>query len=228
MDLARQGAKVAIHYNASAEAALQAVREIEADGGTAISVQADLNDAAAAFELVASVAEKLGGRIDILVNNAGGLVDRRPLSEMDWEFVTHVMNLNFTSTVMVTRAALPLIPKGGVILNMASLAARNGGAPGASVYAASKGAIMSFTRGLAKELGPRGIRVNCLCPGLIDTLFHDTFSTDDERYRTREITPLRREGQPQEVGSLAAFLVSDAASFITGASIDVNGGLGFS
>ncbi len=128
---------------------------------------------------------------------------------------------------MVTRAALDHIPEGGSIVNLASLAGRNGGGGGALAYSVSKGAVLTFSRGLSKELGPKGIRVNSVSPGLIGTTFHDTFTPDEARKNVAAGTPLRREGRAAEVADAVAFLASDRSSFITGESLEINGGLYF-
>ncbi|MEH6663200.1 MAG: SDR family oxidoreductase, partial [Parasphingorhabdus sp.] len=169
-----------------------------------------------------------GDTIDILVNVTGGLVARKGLAEMDEEFFNHVMQLNVTSTFMMTQVVAPHMPEGGAILNFASQAGRDGGGPGAAAYATSKGAVITFTRAMAKELGPKGIRVNSLCPGMIATAFHDTFTKDEVRTAVAAGTPLRRQGNTEEVARTVANLVSDDSSFITGANIDINGGMFFS
>jgi 3-oxoacyl-[acyl-carrier protein] reductase len=147
---------------------------------------------------------------------------------MDEAFFDAVMDLNLKSTFLVTKAVVPHMAKGGAIVNLSSLAGRDGGGPGASIYATSKGAVMTLTRGLAKELGPQGIRVNALCPGLIGTSFHDIFSKPEGRAAVAGNTPLRREGTPDEVAAAVAFLASDDAAFLTGTNVDINGGLAFS
>jgi 3-oxoacyl-[acyl-carrier protein] reductase len=136
------------------------------------------------------------------------------------------MDLNFKSLFLVTHTFVSLMQSGGSIVNISSLAARDGGGTGASLYAASKGAITTYTRSLAKELGPSGIRVNAICPGLINTTFHDKFTPDEVREKVVASTPLRREGTSEDVANLVAFLASDDASFITGANYDINGGTG--
>ncbi|MEL6452588.1 MAG: glucose 1-dehydrogenase [Pseudomonadota bacterium] len=224
--LAAQGAKVAISYHASAEGANATVAEIEAAGGTALAVQADLSAQAGVDALVGATVEAFGA-VDYLVNNAGGLVARKTIAEMDLAHWNTVMDLNLTSTFMMVKACLPHMAAGGGIVNLASLAARDGGGPGAVAYATSKGAVMTMTRGLAKELGP-DIRVNALNPGMIDTGFHDTFTADAVRAKVAAATPLGREGRPEEIGATVAFLLSEEASFITGACLDINGGVGFS
>jgi 3-oxoacyl-[acyl-carrier protein] reductase len=150
------------------------------------------------------------------------------MTEMDEAFWTHVIDLNVHSTFRVTKAALPLLRDGGSIVNFSSQAGRDGGGPGSLAYATSKGALMTFTRGLAKELAPRKIRVNGVCPGMIDTTFHDTFTSPEVRQRVASMTPVGREGRSEDVAKLVVFLASDDASFINGANVDINGGLLFS
>jgi len=172
--------------------------------------------------------EAYGNKIDILVNNAGGLFARKSLQELDESFYDLVMNVNFKSTVFVMQAFEPFMSKGSSIINLSSQAARDGGGGGSSIYASSKGAVSTFTKAMAKDLGPKGIRVNAICPGLIGTKFHDDFTTDEIRNKVASATPLRREGQASEVADLVAYLASDEASFINGNNVDINGGLAFS
>ena len=134
----------------------------------------------------------------MLVNLAGGMVQRRPLAEIDEAFFDQVMDLNISSAFLITHAAVPHMPEGGAIVNFASQAGRDGGGPGAAIYATAKGAVMTFTRAMAKELGPRGIRVNALCPGMIATSFHDKFTKPEVRTAVAGDTPLRREGRPKK------------------------------
>ena len=138
------------------------------------------------------------------------------------------MDVNFKSCVFVTQTFKTMMVEGGSIVNFASQAGRDGGCPGASLYAASKGAVMTFTRAMAKEFGPQGIRVNALCPGMIATKFHDDFTKDEVRAKVAGSTPLKREGNASEVADLVAYLASSEASFITGDNVDINGGLAFS
>ncbi len=226
--LASEGAKVLVNYRSDETAAQATVDEITAAGGSALLFRADVTKAAEVTAMVEATVAAFGGTIDIVVNLAGGMIARKTIAEMDEAFFDTVMDLNLKSAFLVTKAALPYIPSGGSIVNIASLAGRDGGGPGATIYATSKGALMSLTRGLAKELGPQGIRVNALCPGLIGTSFHDIFSKPEGRKATAGNTPLRREGHPDEVASAVAFLASDDASFLTGTNVDINGGLFFS
>lgn len=226
--LAAEGAKVVVNYRGDEASAQDTVRQIEATGGVALIHRADVSLPVEVAGLVDAAVQAFGGKIDILVNLAGGMVARKTLAEMDERFFDTVMDLNFKSAFLVTKAALPHIPEGGAIINIASQAGRDGGGPGASIYAASKGALMTLTRSWAKELGPKGIRVNALCPGLIGTSFHDAFSKPEGRKATAGNTPLRREGAPEEVAAAVAFLASNDASFLAGVNLDINGGLAFS
>jgi 3-oxoacyl-[acyl-carrier protein] reductase len=226
--LAANGAKVVVNYyndKAEAESTLQ---EIAAAGGEAILVRGDMTSQQDVDSLVAGCKAAFGEKIDILVNVVGGMVARKPLHEMDQEFFEFVLKLNVTSTFLLTKAIVPLMGSGSAIVNFASQAGRDGGGPGASAYATSKGAVMTFTRAMAKELGPQNIRVNSLCPGMIATTFHDRFTKDAVRENVAAGTPLRRQGKAAEVAETVAYLVSDEASFLTGVNLDINGGLYFS
>lgn len=222
--LAAEGARVIVNYRSDEAAAQATVDAIAAAGGEAVLHRADVTDASEVARLV----EAAGERIDILVNLAGGMIARKTLADMDEAFFDNVMALNLRSVFLVTKAALPRLGKGSAIVNVSSLAGRDGGGPGASVYATAKGALMTLTRAWAKELGPQGIRVNGVCPGLIGTSFHDIFSKPEGRAAVAGNTPLRREGHPDEVADAIAWLASDEAAFLTGVNLDINGGLGFS
>ena len=227
MRLAQAGAAVAINFHSSSEGAESAVAEITGAGGQAFALQGDMTDMADVEALAAKAVSDLGGKIDILAHVTGGLVARKTMAEMDLDHWNHVMDLNTTSFVRAIKASLPHMGGGGAIVGIASQAARDGGGPGAVAYAASKGAMMTMTRGLAKELGP-DIRVNSVCPGMIDTDFHNIFSKPEVRKHVAGITPLKREGASEDVANLVAYLASDEAAFITGANVDINGGLAFS
>lgn len=227
--LAREGAKVAVNFFDVEEDADETLAIIAAEGkGNAIKVGGDMTKAADVAAVVAATREAFGDEIHILANVVGGLVARKTLDEMDEEFFNFLMQLNMTSTFLMTKAVVPHMPSGSAIVNFASLAGRDGGGPGASAYATSKGAVMTWTRAMAKELGPKGIRVNALCPGVISTKFHDDFSKDEVRKNIANATPLRREGRAEETADTVAYLVSDEASFLTGVNLDINGGLAFS
>lgn len=217
-----------VNYYNPETGAKETVEEIKSFGGKAIAVKADVSNLDDIKNLKAKTVETFGSEIHILVNNAGGLFARRILQELDESFYDLVMNVNFKSTVFVMQAFEPLMGKGSSIINLSSLAARDGGGGGSSLYASSKGATTTFTRAMAKELGPKGIRVNAVCPGLIGTKFHDDFTKDEIRVAVAGKTPVRREGRADEVADLVIYLGSENSSFITGGNFDINGGLAFS
>lgn len=226
--LAARGAAVAINYHESADKAQALADEINKAGGKARAIGADVTDAAQVDQMVAATAEAFGGPIDLLVNNAGGLLARKTVSAMDETFWRRVIDLNLTSVFLVTKSVLGVMPDGGVIVNLASLAARDGGGGGALAYSAAKGAVLTMTRGLSKELAPRQIRVNCVTPGMIDTTFHDTFTPAEVRKVVASRTSVGREGTSEDVANAIVFLASPAAAYINGESIEINGGLYFS
>ena len=223
--LAEAGASVAINYFSSADGAEATAAEIQTAGGKAFAMQGDMTSQADTRALADRAASEFGG-IHVLVNNTGGLVARVKVAEMSLEHWQKVMDVNVTSCFLMTNAVLQHMTDGAII-NMVSQAARDGGGPGASAYGASKGALLTWTRSLAKELAPN-IRVNGICPGMIDTDFHNVFTKPEVRTAVSANTPLKREGTPDEVGKLVAFLAGDGASYMTGANVDINGGLAFS
>ena len=227
LKLAASNAKTVVNYCNNKSAGEEVVNEITKAGGTALLVGGDMTKKEDVDRLVAETVEAFGSQIDILVNNVGGLVERKTLPEADEDFLNHVMSLNFNSTFLVTQAVVPKMSNGGAIVNLASLAGRDGGGGGAFAYAASKGAVMTFTRSMAKELGPQGIRVNALNPGMIDTQFHDKFTPDAARRNVEATVPLRRQGHPDDCADTVLYLASDAAAYITGACVDINGGMAF-
>ena len=226
--LAQEGAKIVVNYLNSEAGAAETVKQIKAIGGEAIAVKADVSKLDDIKAMKAKTVEAFGNKVDILVNNAGGLFARKTLQELDEDFYDLVMNVNFKATVFVMQVFEPMMGEGGSIINLSSLAARDGGGGGSSLYASSKGAVTTFTRAMAKELGPKGIRVNALCPGMIATKFHDDFTKDEVRKIVAGKTPVRREGTADEVADLVVYLASDSSSFITGTNFDINGGLAFS
>ena len=202
--LARAGVRVAINYNSGREAAEDTLKTIKDAGGDAFLVQADVTDSSAVKAMLEEVGVRFSGRLDILVNLAGGMVARKTLSEMDEDFFDHVMTLNLKSAFLVLQASQPFLGEGSAVVNVSSLAGRDGGGPGASVYATAKGALMTYTS------------------------FHDIYSKPEGRAATAGNTPLRREGHPDEVADTIVYLASPAASFLAGVCLDINGGLGFS
>lgn len=223
--LAAEGASVALNYHTSGDGAHSAVAEIEAAGGKAFALQGDLSGQAGVDALVNQTVEKFGG-VDVLINNTGGLIARKTIADMSLEHWQAVMDLNLTSTFLMTKACLPHMTTGAIV-NLASQAGRDGGGPGSVAYAASKGAVITMTRGLAKELGP-AIRVNALCPGMIDTDFHNVHTKPEVRKNVENATPVKRQGQPLDIANLVLFLACEESAFITGANVDINGGMLFS
>jgi len=223
--LGEQGAAVAVHYHASKAEAETVAAAIEKAGAKAFLIGGDVGKKGGAAAVVDTAAKHFG-RLDGLINNAGGLVRRKPIAEGDDEFDEAVFDLNAHSVVRASRAALPWLRKqGGVIVNTTSVSARNGGGGGAVLYAASKGFVSTFTRGLAKEVVKDRIRVNAVSPGLIATLFHER-NTPPEIFRAQEATiPMARAGTPEECVGTYLFLCSDMLSgYITGQVIEINGG----
>lgn len=227
MKIALAGAKVCINYLNDEKKALETLATIKSQGGEAIIAKGDMTISTDVDKIVQSCTEAFGNTIDILVNVTGGLIARKLLANMDENFWNAVMDVNVKSAFLVTKAVVPYMTNGGSIINFSSQAARDGGGFGAIAYASAKGAILTMTKGLAKELGPKGIRVNCISPGMINTNFHNTFTKDEVRKNVVAATPLRREGEASEVGDLALYLASHASSFITGSSIEINGGTYF-
>jgi len=228
LKLAAEGANVVVNYFSNAAQGAETVAEIEAAGGKAIAVAGDMTKSADVDHLVAETRKAFGDSIDVLVNNVGGMVARKSIDEMDEDFFDQVMKLNLNSTFLATKAVRPHMASGSAIVNVASLAGRDGGGPGACAYSTAKGAVMTFTRAMAKEFGPSNIRVNAVCPGMIATKFHDDFTKDAVRANVAAGTPLRRQGEAPEVADLVVFLASSDSSFMNGANVDINGGLAFS
>jgi 3-oxoacyl-[acyl-carrier protein] reductase len=226
IEFARRGAQVAFSYQSTDPASV--IGAIAAVGQKPYAQRVDAMDTTAVRAFALSSAEQARKKISFLVNVVGGLIARKRMEEMDDAFWDQVMTLNTKSIFAMTQASLPLMTDGGAIINVSSQAGRDGGGPGGIAYGASKGALMSMTRGLAKELGPRKIRVNAVCPGMIATKFHDDFTKPEVRQRVAGMTPLGREGRAEEVANLVVYLASDSASFVNGANVDINGGILFS
>jgi 3-oxoacyl-[acyl-carrier protein] reductase len=225
------GCDVFVHYHRSAEGAQVLAAAAAGLGRRCAHASADLTAPAGGDTLVATAVGFLGG-LDILINNAGSLVARRSLAEADEAFWAEVMELNVGSARRVSRAALPHLAAaartggGASIVNLASLAGRKGGHAGSLAYSTAKGAILTFTRSLAGELGPLGVRVNALAPGLIlGTSFHTTHTTRQSADATIAGIPLGRGGTADDVARAAVYLASEYDGFITGATLDINGGV---
>ncbi|MGL1885518.1 MAG: 3-oxoacyl-ACP reductase FabG [Reichenbachiella sp.] len=221
------GAHVAVHYFSSSDTANELVEYATSKGQKAIAISGDLTNEADATAMVEKTVETLGG-LDILINNAGSLVARKMLNEMETEFWHKVMDINLTSMMFVTRAASPHLAKNDTssIVNLASLAGRKGGHSGSLVYSTSKGAILTFTRSLSSELGPQGTRVNAVTPGLIlGTSFHNTHTSKESADATIAGIPIQRAGNADDVARAVLYLASEYDGFITGATLDINGGV---
>jgi 3-oxoacyl-[acyl-carrier protein] reductase len=227
LKLAAAGAKVCVNYFGNKALADETIQLIEDAGGEAIAIYADVTKASHVKNLVETCVATYGTTIHVLVNVAGGLMGRKVLADIDEDFWDAVMNVNLKSVYLVTKEVVPYMTDGGAIVNFSSQAARDGGGFGGAAYAAAKGGVLTLTRGLAKELGPKGIRVNCVSPGMINTTFHNTFTKAEVRTNVAAATPLRREGKAEEVGDLVLYLASDASSFINGESVEINGGTYF-
>ncbi len=222
---AELGAAVAIGYHRNQKGAFELRDVLVSSGSKVVAIQADVQKAQEARSLVEQARDLLGP-IDVLVNNAGSLIERKPLLEMSDQIWAGVIELNLSSAFVCSRAAAPsmIARRSGSIINIVSIAGRNGGGPGAGAYATAKGGLITFTKSLAKELAPHGVRVNAVSPGVIDTPFHEVFSTPEMMANFVRSIPLGRVGNSVEVAKVIAFLASDAASYITGETIEVNGG----
>lgn len=218
------GCKVAVHYNSSKAAAMALAEAVELAGGEAMVVQGDLRVSAECERIVAETAKRFT-RIDVLINNAGALVKRVPITDVSDEIFDDIVGLNVRSMMMCTKYAVPHMTRGGCIINLTSIAARNGGGPGASLYAGSKGFVSTATKSLAKELVGRKIRVNAVSPGVITTPFHDKFSTPEQLETMRLTIPMARLGMADECVGAFIYLASEKlSSYVTGQIIEVNGG----
>jgi 3-oxoacyl-[acyl-carrier protein] reductase len=224
--LAASGARVAINFHRNQTGAEDAQREITTAGGRTIVIQADVTRASEVESLVEQTVAEFGP-VDILVNNAGSLVERLRILELTEERWDEVIDLNLKSAFLCCRAvaASMMERKTGAIINVSSIAGRTGGALGSIHYSAAKGGLITFTKGLAKELGPYGVRVNAVSPGVIDTPYHEQFSSPEVMKTYASQIPLGRVGTPSEVGKVICFLASDAASYLMGETIEINGGM---
>jgi len=223
--LAELGAGVAIGSRQNTRGAEEMRDRILAAGGRAMAISADVRQADQIRMLVDRVAAALGP-IDILVNNAGSLIARHPLPEVTGAYLDEIFALNLKSAVLASQAVAPsmIARRRGAIVNVVSIAGHTGGGPGAGAYASAKAALTAYTKSLAKELAPHGVRVNAVSPGVIDTPFHEKFSTPAMIEQFVKTIPLGRTGTPAECATVIAFLASDAASYIVGETIEINGG----
>ena len=220
----RQGCLVGVHYFKTKDGAEKTLKEVKknSDG---LLLHADVRDEKQVEAMVAQFAEAAGG-IDVLVNNAGSLIERQPFETATVDYHDNVYATNVRSILLVTRAALPYLKKSkGNIINIGSLAGHTGGGHGSGMYSGAKAAVATETISMAMEFGKYGIRVNSVMPGFIETRFHETFSTPERYTKVAEQTPLGRNGTAENMAKAILFLAGEAASFITGEYIAVNGGL---
>jgi len=224
--MAREGARVGVNYCKNQAGAEQTAGTIRKAGGEALVIRADVSRASDVLAMVEAV-RRAWGRIDILINNAGDLLARRTLADMTEEYWDQIMALNLKSAFLCVRAVWKEMAdrNAGCIVNVSSIAARNGGGPGAAAYAAAKGALLTYTKSLAKELAPHGIRVNAIAPGVIATPYHERYSPGEVFQKFIASIPLGRAGTPAEIADVIVFLASPAARYITGETIEVNGGM---
>lgn len=223
---ARAGATVVLHDFGLPDAARALRQELEAMSTRTLLVDGDLTDPG----IVAGIARRIDetfGRLDVLVNNAGASPDKMPFAQLPAETWDRVLSINLRSVFLVTQACLPLLERSGQgsVINVSSTAARNGGAPGGSAYAAAKGAVSSLTKAFAKDFCAQGIRVNAVAPGLIDTPFYGNVKVADKYAERIKGIPLRRVGQPPDIAGPVLFLASPLAAYITGEVLEVSGGL---
>lgn len=226
-ELAKEGAAVTINYFRNETGAVEVAKRVEAAGQPALALQADVRRRDAVGSLFQRHFERFG-RLDILVNNAGDMVKRTPTAETAEEIWRDAIDLNLSSAFYCCQEAIRpmLVQRWGRIINISSVGARTGGGLGSIPYHAAKAAVMTLTKGLAKELAPHSITVNTVAPGIIETAFHDRHTSSDARAEwIRTLIPMQRAGHPREVGRAVVFLASEDASYITGATLDVNGGM---
>ncbi|MGD9328752.1 MAG: SDR family NAD(P)-dependent oxidoreductase [Cyclobacteriaceae bacterium] len=224
-EFARAGAKVVVHYNVSKDDAEAVVDAISKEGGEALALQADVSKKKEVEVLVKDTLDRFG-TIDFLINNAGALIKRETLENMEETLWDEVMDVNLKSIFLVSQAVIPIMKekKYGKIINLTSIAARVGGGVGAGHYSASKGGILTLSKNMAKELAPHGVIVNAISPGIIDTRFHERFTTPEIFNKFRESVVLKRAGTAEEVAWPILFLCSEYAAYIVGETIEINGG----
>jgi 3-oxoacyl-[acyl-carrier protein] reductase len=226
LGFAREGCRVVVHYNSSGDKAQEVADRVGELGGEALLVKGDVSDSGDVRRMTEEVEDRYG-RIDVLVNNAGSLIERRTLEEMTEDLWDRVMEVNLKSVYLCSQAVLPLMKRQekGRIINVTSVAARNGGGPGSAAYATAKGGVSTLTRAMAKELVSDGVLVNGIAPGVIATPFHERFTPPEVRDQIAQGIPLGREGTPEETVGAVLFLASSAADYLVGEIIEINGGL---
>jgi len=223
---ARNGSKLVVHYNASRDAAQKVAAEVKRIGAPVVLAGGDVMQESSVKRIVAETMAAFG-RIDVLINNAGGMLGRVKIEDYTEEHIGRVLALNVTQVAMFMREVVPVMrrQKSGNVINVTSIAARNGGGGGAVLYAGAKGFVSTVTRGWAKEVVGDGIRVNAVSPGVIATPFHDRYSTAEQLKAMQATIPMNRLGSADDCAGTFLYLASDALSgYITGQVIEVNGG----
>lgn len=226
LGFATDGCRVVVHCNSSEDKAREVADRVAELGGEALLVKGDVSDSSDVRRMTGEIEDRYG-RVDVLVNNAGSLIERRSLEEMTEELWDRVMEVNLKSVYLCSQAVLPLMKRQGKgrIINVTSVAARNGGGPGSAAYATAKGGVSTLTRAMAKELVADGVLVNGIAPGVIATPFHERFTSPEVREKITQGIPLGREGTPEETAEAVLFLASSAADYLVGEIIEINGGL---
>ncbi|MGI6457408.1 MAG: SDR family NAD(P)-dependent oxidoreductase [bacterium] len=224
--MAREGARVAFTYCQNEEGALALQEELNALGRKSLALKVDMNDDGQIQSMAQRVHDELGA-LDILINNAGGMVKRMLFHEITRESWDAIMNLNLWSVLLLSQLVVPKMKEqgGGVIVNNASVAGRFGGGPGSMAYSVSKGAVITLTKSMGRELIADNIRVNAIAPGIIDTPFHDKFTSPEVMQKLMSNVPIQRAGTSEEMAKVIAFLASEDSSYLVGATIDANGGM---
>jgi 3-oxoacyl-[acyl-carrier protein] reductase len=225
--LAKNGvSRVVLHYNGYKQGAEETQAAVKAAGAESDVIGGDLATNEGIHKFIGKLKEQ-APKVDILINNAGHLVKRAKLLEMTEDVYDQVMNLNTKSAYFITQAVVPhmIEQKSGIIINLSSIAARNGGGPGATIYSASKAAVSTFTKGMAKELAPLGIRVNAVSPGTVDNYFHEKYSNRQILDSMVAQTPAGRLGTNEEIADTILFLCSQASRYTHGQTIEINGGM---
>jgi 3-oxoacyl-[acyl-carrier protein] reductase len=215
-----------VNYLKNQKGAEEAVEAIRKAGGDAVAIRADVTSRDEVHALVAAVRKQFG-RIDILVNNAGDLIARHTLVDMTEEYWDQIMDLNLKSAFLCSQAVWEEMAarKSGAIINISSIAGRNGGGIGAAAYGAAKGGLLAYTKGLARELAPQGIRVNGISPGVIATPYHERYSPPELMAKFVSNVPLGRAGTAEDIADVIVFLASPAARYMIGETVEVNGGM---
>lgn len=225
--LIEAGCNVCMHYYSSAEEPMRLKKIAEDNNQKAICLQADLTNEKEVNDCMKAAIEYMGS-FDILVNNSGSIVKRSLVGDIELDYWQTLIDINLTTMMLVTKEIIPYLNKkeGSSIVNISSLAGRTGGHAGSLVYSMCKGAVLTWSRSLAKELAHNNIRVNAVAPGFIQgTNFHDMHTTKESALKTIESIPLQRSGNPDDIARAVVFLASEFDGFITGATIDINGGV---